>query len=226
MRLGTGGTIFHVINRGACGRLVFSDNAVYADFEQLLEEARRRFPLLILSYCLMPNHFHLVVWPQGDGQLSAFMKWLTGTFAQRIRAREGTSGAGAVFQGRFKAIPVQHGRHFLALCRYVERNALRAGLVQRAELWRWSSLWQRHARAPTLAMDPWPIDQPTDWVEIVNAPDPHDELRGLRRAIARSQPYGEATWRAGQVERFGLAKRGRGRPVLRQVPAAGTFCDP
>ncbi|HUG92188.1 MAG TPA: hypothetical protein VML55_15210, partial [Planctomycetaceae bacterium] len=85
----------------------------------------------------MPNHWHLVVWPAGDGDLSEYMRWLTVTHTQRWHAAHHTSGTGALYQGRFKS------EHFLTVCRYVERNALRANLAGSAEAWRWGSLWQR-----------------------------------------------------------------------------------
>ena len=87
----------------------------------------------------MPNHFHLVVEPTVDGQLSVFMQLLLGTHALRWNVFRKRSGQGAVYQGRFKAFPVQDDRHFLTVCRYVERNPVRAGLVSRPESWAWSS---------------------------------------------------------------------------------------
>lgn len=210
--LGSGGTIFHVINRGAVRQAIYPDNASYASFEQLLGEARERVGMRLLSYCLMPTHFHLVLWPRADRDLSKFMKWLTGTYAQRFRAREGTSGAGAVVQGRYKPIPVQCDRHFLILCRYVERNASRGGHVRRAEDWRWGSLWQRLAHVPTLTLDGWPVEEPSDWLSLLNQPQPAADLKAVRNAIARGRPFGSPDWRDAQIRRFGLPARPRGRP--------------
>jgi hypothetical protein len=86
----------------------------------------------LLAYCLMPNHFHLLVWPRADGDLSQFLRWLTVTHTQRWHAHHRTAGTGHLYQGRFKSFPVQSDEHFLTVCRYVERNALRANLVGRA----------------------------------------------------------------------------------------------
>src|SRR5208337_3088457 len=94
----------------------------------------------LLAYCVMPNHWHLIVWPRQDGELSRFVGWLTLTHTQRWHAQRHTRGSGHVYQGRFKSFPVQGDEHFLTACRYVERNALRANLVERAEAWRWCSL--------------------------------------------------------------------------------------
>jgi putative transposase len=95
----------------------------------------------LLSYCLMPNHWHLVLWPRADGELSDFGHWLTLTHTQRWHAHYHNVGTGHLYQGRFKSFPVARDEHFLQLCRYVERNPLRAGLVRRAEAWQWGSLW-------------------------------------------------------------------------------------
>lgn len=113
----------------------------------------------------MPNHWHLVLWPQADGQLSEFMHWLTMTHAQRLHAHRRDGAGGHVYQGRFKSFPVQEDEHFLVLMRYVERNALRAGKVARAEDWQWSCLWRRqHGKAAAQKiLTEWPVRRPARW---------------------------------------------------------------
>ena len=98
----------------------------------------------LVSYIAMPNHWHLVAWPERDGQLSEWAQWLTVTHVRRWHAHHQTGGTGPIYQGRFKSFPVQKNDHYSTVCRYVERNALRAKLTARAEEWRWSSLWHRH----------------------------------------------------------------------------------
>src|SRR5687768_12060974 len=115
-QLGTAGLIFHVLNRSAKRAELFSRPSHYREFENLIIEARRQMEISLLAYCLMPNHWHLVLWPDRDGLLSKFMQLVTFTHAMRWNASRGISGAGAVYQGRYKAIPVQHDRHFLRLC--------------------------------------------------------------------------------------------------------------
>ena len=119
----------------------------------------------VLAYCFMPNHFHLLLWPRGDGDLSQFMQWLTLTHTQRWHAHHHTAGSGHLYQGRFKSFPVQSDDHFLTVCRYVERNALRAGLAVRAEDWRWGSLarWHINDADAEPKLSRWPIDRPKDW---------------------------------------------------------------
>ncbi|HUV70627.1 MAG TPA: transposase, partial [Terracidiphilus sp.] len=135
-RAAIGGTVYHVLNRANARMQIFDNRGDYELFEQVLAEAHRRVAMRTISYCLMPNHWHLVLWPRKDGDLSEFMRWLTVTHTQRWHACRGTAGSGHVYQGRFKSFPVADDGHYLTVCRYVERNALRAGLAERAEQWR------------------------------------------------------------------------------------------
>jgi putative transposase len=174
----------------------------------------------------MPNHFHLVVWPGEDGDLSRFMQWLTMTHSQRWHAHRHDVGRGRIYQSRFKSFPVQGDGHFLKVCRYVERNPLRAGLVRRAEDWPWGSLpWQtgRRDEAEEL-LDAWPLARPADWLSRVNRTQSTAELEALRRSVSRGQPFGDEAWVARVADRLGLAGTLRpiGRPRL-QRPARGKY---
>jgi putative transposase len=216
------GLIYHALNRAVARLPLFAKPADYEAFERVLAEAHERCPLELFAYCLMPNHWHFVLRPTEDGQLTEFLRWLTQTHTMRWHAHHKTSGSGHLYQGRFKAFPVQDDDHFYTVVRYVERNALRAGLVKRAEVWRWSSLWRRtsgHADARTL-LTKWPLPRPRDWVEQVNAPQTDAELEDLRRAVSRGSPFGGGAWQANTVRRLGLEStlRPRGRP--RKTPLA------
>ncbi len=211
IRVSEGGSIYHTLNRGNARNTIFEKEGDYQAFLRILGEALTRFPVRLLAYCLMPNHFHLMLWPVGDGDLSRFMQWLTLTHTQRWHAHRGSAGLGHLYQGRFKSFLVQDDDHFLTACRYVERNALRAGLVTRAEDWPWCSLG-----SPTdgPCLSPWPIDRPEDWIERVNRAMAGPEEDAMRRSIRRSQPFGNPAWQAETMSRFGLesAFRSRGRP--------------
>jgi putative transposase len=195
---------------------IFEQGDDYAAFQRVLAEATTRYDMRLLAYCVMPNHFHLLLWPRQDGDLSAFMRWVTLTHTQRWHAHRRSAGSGHLYQGRFKSFPVQSDEHFLTVCRYVERNALRAGLVERAEEWNWGSLGVRRARdeteRPTLAS--WPIDRPRDWISRVNRPLGQEEEEAVLRSIERGQPFGSSPWQAKVAARLGLesAFRPRGRP--------------
>jgi putative transposase len=140
------------------------------------------------------------------------MHWLTSVHAQRWNFVHGFTGTGSVYQNRYKAIPVQTGTHLLTLLRYVERNALRARLTDRAERWRWSSLWQRSNGSTEVPLTSSPVPLPADWIARVNEPQTVHELRAVRNAVARSYPFGDADWSTETATTLGMTVRPRGRP--------------
>ena len=215
-RFATGGLAYHVLNRRVARMPLFENAGDYAAFEHVLQETFDRTGIRIAAYCLMPNHWHLLLWPRQDGDLSEAMRWLTVTHTQRWHAHRGTSGTGPVYQGRYKSFPVQTDEHFLIVARYVERNALRATLVVRAEGWRWSSLWRRSQGNPELMrfLSDWPVEQPRQWIDWVNGPEAPEEVAGLREHARRGRPLGNAAWVARTAARLGLefTLRPRGRP--------------
>src|SRR5204862_568174 len=141
-RAAPGGYVYHALNRGVARLPLFQKEGDFAAFERVLLEALSEHPIRLLGYCVLPNHWHFVLWPEQDGQLTAFLRWLTHTHTQRWHAHYHTSGTGHLYQGRFKSFPVAEDEHFYRVVRYAERNALRANLVRKAEQWRWSSLHQ------------------------------------------------------------------------------------
>jgi REP-associated tyrosine transposase len=215
-RIAPGGLVFHVLNRGVARMQLFEKPADYQAFEQVLAETVGEYPMRICAYTLMPNHWHLLLWPQGDGQLGAFMQRLTITHVRRWQEHRGYAGLGHVYQGRYKSFPVQSDEHLWIVARYVERNALRAGLVVRAEEWRWSSLWRRcrGTSQERSLLAAWPIEMPADWVELVNRVDDKEELEALRRSLNRGRPFGQLEWQKQIAKRLGLesAYRPTGRP--------------
>jgi putative transposase len=164
----------------------------------------------------MPNHWHLIVWPRTDGELSRFVGWLTLTHTQRWHAHRRSAGSGHVYQGRFKSFPIQEDEHFLCVARYVERNALRARLVRRAEQWRWSSLsrWVNGSAADRELLAAWPLPRKPNWVEHVNIPQTEAELAAIRRRMQCGNPFGSEAWSCQTVRELGLETtlRPRGRP--------------
>jgi putative transposase len=188
----------------------------YQAFEQVLGEAQEREPTRILSYCVMPNHWHFVLWPREDDELTAFLRWLTHTHTMRWHAHHHTGGTGHLYQGRFKSFPIQTDDHFYSVVRYVERNAVRANLVKRVDEWRFSSLWRRrHGDAEAQAMlARWPVAMPRDWLRHVNRPQSEAELDALRQAVRRGCPYGSDRWVRNTAVRLGIQHtlRPRGRP--------------
>ena len=215
-RIATGGLAYHVLNRRV-GRLpLFETAGDYAAFEKILQQAHAQTRVRIVAYCLMPTHWHLLLWPRTDGELSEVMRWMTVTHTQRWHTYHHTAGTGPVYQGRFKSFPVQTDEHFLTVARYVERNALRAKLVRRAEDWRWSSLWRREQRDGKLRvfLSQWPVDRPSNWVWRLNQPETAAKLEALRCSVQRGRPFGNERWQVRIATRLGLEStlRARGRP--------------
>jgi putative transposase len=170
--------------------------------------------LRLLSYVIMPNHWHLVVWHQKDGALSTCAQWLTVTHVRRWHAHHHSGGTGPVYQGRFKSFPVQTDDHFYTVCRYVERNALRAKLVARAEDWRWSSLWHRCQTTQVPWLSPCPVAIKEGWPEMVNKVQTERELQALGRSVVRGAPFGDEAWPQQTATALALesALRPPGRP--------------
>lgn len=140
----------------------------YAAFCSLVEEARRRIAVRIVAYCFLRTHFHFLLWPSGDGDLPRFMQWMTGTHARRFHLRWDSVGTGAVYQSRYFARPIDEPRKFFGALRYVEANALRHGVVHRAQDWPWTSAWDRQAIGARVVIDDSPIPRPSNWLEILN----------------------------------------------------------
>jgi len=214
LRAACGGYVYHVLNRSATRATLFHKPGDYAAFLKVLRQAPAFAPVRLLAFCLMPNHWHLLVWPQADGHLSDYMRWLTVTHTQRWHAHYRSAGTGPLYQGRFKAFPIEGDDHLFAVWRYVERNALRAGLVTAAEQWRWSSLWLRHREATPAWLHDGPLPLPPGWVEQVNAVQTEGELAALQRSVARGTPYGNAGWQRATAQQLGLEStlRPLGRP--------------
>lgn len=216
-RAAEGGLVYHALNRSNGRAEVFGNDGDYAAFENILSDAVLRFEMRLLAYCVLPNHFHLLLWPRHDGDLSRFMRWLTLTHTQRWHTHHQTVGSGHLYQGRYKSFPVQNDEHFYTVCRYVERNALRAGLVTRAEQWRWGSLWwtgRPRANQPGPRLSSWPIERPPNWIARVNVALSPAEEEAFARSLNRSQPFGTPQWQARTAKRLGIESslRPLGRP--------------
>ena len=211
-RFAPGGFCYHVINRGNLRARVFHNDGDYRRFLALMVEAGERVDMRMLAYCLMPNHFHLVLWPAEGGALGRWMQWLMTSQVRRHHKVHQTEGH--LWQGRYKSFPIQQDGHLLTVMRYVERNPLRAGLVSRAEDWPWSSLhrWQGQENPMNLAEGP--VPRPSNWLEVVNREEPPRQLEALRRSVNRGLPWGGEDWTEQNAKKLGieLKPRPRGRP--------------
>ena len=216
-RIAPGGIVFHVLNRANARARIFESDGDYLAFENAIAETLARVPMRLLAYCVMPNHWHLVLWPRIDGALGTFMQRLTTTHVRRWHLHRDSVGTGHLYQGTYKSFPVQDDAHFLTVCRYVERNALRAKLVKKAEQWRWCSLWLRqnkNAGNDKPVLHDWPVQRPRNWAALVNPPQTDEELEQLRQSAQRGRPFGGELWQKRIARRLGLEStfRPRGRP--------------
>ena len=206
------GAVFHVMNRAVRDTVLFKKLADYRAFIAVTCESLARSRIRVIAYCVMPNHWHFVVICNRIEDVSRWMHWLACTHANRWNGAHGTRGRGAVYQGRFKAVPVQKNRSLVRVCRYVERNPLRAGLVRAAENWIWSSLVADGRDCDRMPIHQWPFPKPSNWRELVNTPEKAEELSATRRAIRHNQPIGSRRWCEAVAPFVGLTLRGRGRP--------------
>jgi len=215
-RVDVGGEIYHVINRANARMQIFSNPKDYILFEKVLTEAQEKTRVRIYAYCIMPNHWHLVVSPIEDGDLSKFVGWLTMTHTQRWHVAHKTIGSGHLYQGRYKSFLVQSNNYFLQVCRYVERNPVRAKLTKRSEDWEWSSLWRREEGSADqnklLAL--WPHDVPAQYLDWVNEKETENDLNATRYSVNKGKPFGSKVWTNRMVDTFKLSGtlRGSGRP--------------
>ena len=214
-RASQGGYCYHVINRGNGRATVFHKDADYASFLKLIGDAQARLPMRVVGYCLMPNHFHLLLWPHNDGDLSDWMQWLLTAHVRRYHRHY--RGSGHVWQGRFKAFPIQGGEHYFTVLRYVERNALRADLVASAEAWRWSSLPKRIGTELGGVLTEGPVPTGCAWATYVNGIETEAELASLRKSVNRGTPFGADDWIQRAATALGLESslRPRGRPRIK-----------
>lgn len=192
----------------------------------------------LLAWCLMSNHFHLVAWPRRDGALPAFMQWLTTCHVRRYHRHY--KGSGHVWQGRYKSFPIEPGGHLMTVLRYVESNPVRAGMVAKAQDWRFGSAatWSKKGtgtsaalrsltpfqpdEAPAQPLSHWlvrgPTPRPQPWLRFVNREEEAEQLAKLREAVNRGTPFGETEWQRNAARKLGLEStlRPRGRPRKRR----------
>lgn len=215
-RIDVGDVVYHAINRANARMQIFETAEDYLFFEKVLEEAKEKFDMRILAYCIMPNHWHLILYPKKNGDLQKFMGWLSMTHTQRWHSHHKTAGSGHLYQGRYKSFLVETDQYLLQLFRYVERNALRAKLVKKAENWEWSSLYRREngSAEQKKLLSEWPIDIPKDYLYLVNEPHTNTEMEALRYCVNKGKPYGSEQWTNKMIDAFKLEStlRGRGRP--------------
>ena len=215
-RVAAGNTVYHVINRSNGRVAIFNTDADYRHFESLLEEGKELIGMRIFSYCIMPNHWHLVLYPKSDTDMGEFMRWVTTTHVRHRRTRTNSVGEGHLYQGTYKSFPVETSDYLVQLIRYVEQNPLRAKLVDRAVDWKWSSLWRREkgTEKEKKLLAKLPIELPKDYALSVNEIYTPETLEKIRYSVNKGAPWGTESWTTGMVKKYGMEStlRGVGRP--------------
>ena len=216
VRIKVGGYIYHVLNRATARACIFNNGKDYQSFEAILEDVVIKFDMRLLSYSIMPNHWHLVLYPKNDGDLVKFMSWLTITHTKRWHLEKNTIGEGHIYQGRYKSFICQNDNHFITLVKYVEQNALKAKLVDQAENWRWSSVWRREngTNEQKKILSDWPVSISEDYLFSINQIQMKPDEEVIEKSIIKSNPFGDDFWVAKNVKHFGIEQtlRNVGRP--------------
>lgn len=204
--------IYHVLNRGNNKQPIFLKRQDYEAFSILIEEAKKLYPIKLLAYCLMPNHFHMIVMPVLAEHLSKWMQWLMTSHVRRYNKHY--NAVGHVWQGRFKSFIIQNNGYLINAMRYVEANPVRAGLVGTAKDWAWSSHKETIGKIKPCLVDKAPITLPADWGRYVDQNMGDKDLKELRNCIQRQSPYGTSEWQSLICESLGLESTLRpiGRP--------------
>jgi len=186
----SGGLINHVLNRGNGKQEVFHKGQDFYVFVRTMKEAKKRYAVNVYAYCLMPNHFHIVLMSDKADHLSKWMQWIMTSHVRRYHQHYQTSGH--VWQGRYKNFIIQKDEHLLTVLRYVEANPVRAGLVSSARDWPWSSHNVRIHDAIDGIVDILPMELPSDWAEYVDEPLRKKEIERLNQSVNRQSPYGKS----------------------------------
>ena len=187
----------HIVNRGNLRATIFRKPEDYLGFIGGLADAGERTAVRLLAFCVMPNHWHLVLWPVYGCEVSAYMQVLMNAHIRDLQRRHATAGTGHIYQGRYKNFAILSDRHFINVVRYVEANPMCAGLVPRAEDWQWSSLVRSGPAEGIDLLSAWPVRRPGAWLEHVNRPQGNRPIREIEARMKSNEQNARAllAWR-------------------------------
>ncbi len=203
--------ICHVFNRAAAKLPILQTAEDYRRFLKILEHTKLEAEpaIKLYGYCLMPNHWHLIIRADTTRAMSQFMRHLTRRHAVSFLA-DHPERSGAVYQGRFRCVPVQDGEHLRTLLLYVDRNPLKGKLVSAAQDWLWSSVAHHAGLATDPLLDDLPNGVCDDWLARLNNRVTADDL--TEAALKRNLPIGEPAWIDSLSPDWNAHRRPRGRP--------------
>ena len=190
LRIKEANLIFHVLNRANSKLRIFQQQIDYIDFNELLIKSIAKYKIKIYAYIIMPTHWHFVCSSKIEGEISRWMAWLQMMHTRKWHQKHQSIGQGHFYQGRFKSFIIQKDEHFLKVCRYVDRNALTADLVQKAEDWPYSSISKQNK----ITISKWPIKKPENYIDFVNQVISNKELNSIRKSKKKSLPFGDEYW--------------------------------
>jgi putative transposase len=146
----------------------------------------------IIAYVLMPNHWHLLLYPREDKNMPDFMRWLSTTHATKFRSKTKTVGTGHLYQGRYKSFLVDTDAYLLTAVKYIERNPVRAKLVTLSEEWKWGSAYRRirGTKKEQLLLAPSPVPLPYHYRAWINESEQSEELDEIRKSVQKGTPFG------------------------------------
>lgn len=215
-RTDIGNIPYHVLNR-AVGRFkIFSTPNDYLLFLDVLHQAQKELDMRVLAYVLMPNHWHLALYPRLDGDLGLFMHKLTNAHTRKVHTQTGTIGTGPLYQGRYKSFLIEEDRHLLTVIKYIERNPVRAKLSKTCEEYRWGSAWLRKngTDIQQKLLSELPVEFPKNYIKWINEPDTVQDIERLHTSVQRGAPFGNDLWVDHMVKKHELESTIRmpGRP--------------
>ena len=220
----SGGLVFHVCNRAIRRETLFHTRDDFLAFIRAVVEAQTVVDMRLLEWCLMRNHFHFLLWPRADGDLTRFLYMVSQRHACRWSRFHRTRGTGPVYQGRFNARPVDSGFSFLTRACYVIRNPVEKHLVTRAEDWPWCSASTAALPEPRPALhEHWPLPRPANWLDIVHLPTKRARACEFERSlVANAAAPASDEWRTATaaLQVWMASRRRPGRP--RKVNESGT----
>jgi putative transposase len=218
-RVSPDGYVQHVINRGDHRETIFHKPADFAAFIAFMAESAERVAMRIVAYCIMRNHFHLLLWPYHGSDLSAYMQTLMNLHIPRYLRHYPPASPGHIYQGRYHNVIVQHGAPVLKVARYVEANPVAAGLVERAEDYEWSSAWRFANGENRPVLDTTLIARSDEWRNFVNEPLSAENVAEIEQCLRKGRPIGDPAWTGRMIDELGLkhTTRGQGRPRTYEV---------
>ncbi len=194
--------IYHIINRGNRREAVFHDKYDYERFLKLLLDSKEKYSINIYAYCLMPNHFHLVIYTHYSDNLSKALHWISSSYVRYYNKKYKISGH--LWQGRYKSFIVEQDSYLITLLKYVEANPKRAKIVKECEKYQYSSAYKRVNNIQDQLLGELPIDIPTDWSRYINDKEDKTDLDFIRNSIERQSPLGDELWQYNIVKKYGL----------------------